>query len=334
MHFRFLGLAAFTAILCAVPSLGKAQTEYTGNGHYYELVTSTATWTNAKANAQLRTFMGMKGHLATITSQGEEDFMIATFGNNLREKHLGCESIANVWTWVTGEPFVYTNWAPGEPNGDGYMNFHGANALGTWNDIPAFVNTGYFVEYESPMELVLTRTVVAGDNSTKGTVVLGAPAAQTTTVNITDDSSLVTSVPSVTIIQGTTEKAFQIKVMAVNSTIVTHVRATWGPVVRNVALTLAPLVPTAMAFTPTSVTGGNAVSCRLVINGVAGPSGRIVSISDNSVFAVTPAQVTVPPGGTQVIFNIETLPVTAIKNVTVTAAVSAGTKTGTFRITP
>lgn len=44
----------------------------------------------------------------------------------------------NVWTWVTGEPFSYENWALREPNHQGgyehYGMYYEKNKDGTWND--------------------------------------------------------------------------------------------------------------------------------------------------------------------------------------------------------
>ena len=65
---------------------------------------------------------------------------------------------AGGWQWITGEPFVYTNWQHGEPNNSGgsennleiaSLNF---SPLGQWNDLdgqnpPAGWSNGYIVEY-------------------------------------------------------------------------------------------------------------------------------------------------------------------------------------------
>ena len=83
-----------------------------------------------------------------------------------------------------------------------------------------------------------------------------------------------------------------------------------------------------LAFTPSDLTGGTPTSCRVVINGVAGPGGRVLAIFDNSAYATTPSNVTVPPGATEVTFPIPTSAVSSIRVVTVTARVSAGEKTG------
>lgn len=306
----------------------------TANGNYYELVTAPLGWNAAKTAAENRTFMGVSGHLLTINTQAEQGFLVETYGQSMREKYTGGFEVGMVWQWVTGEPFTYSNWAPGEPNGGGVINFHGANNLGTWNDVPTFEILGYFVEYETGFSLSLNKSTVAGQNYVLGTVKLGAVRATNTVITTYDNSSLVTTPPSATITAGTTTKNFNIQVMAVNSPIQTTIFAKLGTIVMTQPLTLAPLVPTAMVFTPNPVTAGADSTARLVINGVAGPGGRVVAIFDNSFFSNVPSTVIVPPGASQVLFTIETFPVPSQQLVTITARVSAGEKTGILRINP
>lgn len=149
-----------------------------------------------------------------------------------------------------------------------------------------------------------------------------------------DDSSLVTTPATVTVPAGQLNKLFAIQVAAVNSPINATIYAKRGVVTQSTPLTLTPLIPTALAFEPSTVTGGNEVQCRVVINGVAGPSGRVIAVFDDSPFTTMPSTVIVPPGGTQVIFPITTTTVTSQKIVRLTARVSAGEKTGTFHINP
>lgn len=110
-----------------------------GNGHLYEvvLVSEGIDWQSAQ-NAALTA----GGYLATITSAAENAFVYSLASSNSSfwtpgrgETNLGPwlggfqpdgspEPDGN-WQWVTGEPFVYTNWDPGEPNNhfhDGYEN--------------------------------------------------------------------------------------------------------------------------------------------------------------------------------------------------------------------
>jgi hypothetical protein len=138
-----------------------------GNGHYYEAiyVPGEITWTNANAAA---TAMG--GYLATISSAQENAFVYSLVdddrywymgsrdpatgpGNDLNGPWLGgwqnysapdYSEPAGGWNWVTGEPFTYTNWHPGEPDNSGGVQ-----------DILVFYGNGFSVA---------DRTAMWGDN--------------------------------------------------------------------------------------------------------------------------------------------------------------------------
>ncbi|MEQ1935493.1 MAG: hypothetical protein ABL962_16660, partial [Fimbriimonadaceae bacterium] len=198
-----------------------------------------------------------------------------------------------------------------------------------------FWRTGFFkLAASAGFTFTLNKTSVAGENSVLGTITLDATRPTNTVFTTFDNSSLVNTPPTVTVSANTLTKNFQITVTAITSTVNTTVFAKLGSVTLSQPLTLTPLIPTALSFTPTQVTGGQSTSCRVVINGVAGPGGRDIAILDNSANANVPSLVTVPAGATSVTFNITTTTVTSLKIVTVTARVSAGEKTGTFRISP
>ena len=137
------------------------------NGHYYERVNARLPWNEAMAAAILHRYKGLGGHLATITSAEESAFLVAQFGSRLGATQLGGRQERNEadpalgWSWVTGEPWSYTNWAAApvqEPN-----DFEGLDedfleisprpaslVYAGWNDVPGDVGevTGYLVEYE------------------------------------------------------------------------------------------------------------------------------------------------------------------------------------------
>lgn len=222
---------------------------------------------------------------------------------------------------------------------------HGVSTDGTFDYISGVVldeATDKFraVIWKRPVETSLTftftlnKTSVAGQNSVQGTITLGETQTSPTVFSTYDNSSLVTTPATVTVPTSTLLKNFQITVVAVTSPINTLIYAKYGSVTQSKPLTLAPLIPTSVSCTPNPVTGGQTTTGRIVINGVAGPGGRTIAVFDNSPNATTPSTVVVPAGASQVTFPIPTTAVTSVKNVTITARVSAGEKTGTFRINP
>jgi hypothetical protein len=159
--------AALTVVAtCAAPVFATPIQWAAGNGHYYDvvLVADQVTWDAALDSAAGTILNGVPGHLATITSQAEQDFIVGHFGNAVRAKWLGgfqppgSIEPSDGWQWITGEPFVYSNWRIGEPNNSGgnenRLEFFTANfdPLGVWSDLngespPATFVNGYVVEF-------------------------------------------------------------------------------------------------------------------------------------------------------------------------------------------
>lgn len=123
---------------------------FSGNGHYYDALGSGMSWSQAKAAAEATPpFLGFTGHLATVTDLSENDFLKANFtgpgdaGTIWLGASQGPEANepAGDWVWVTGEPWTYTHWAPGEPNNDfgteNHLTMYGDSgaAPGFWNDL-------------------------------------------------------------------------------------------------------------------------------------------------------------------------------------------------------
>ncbi|MFN7140128.1 MAG: protein kinase domain-containing protein [Limisphaerales bacterium] len=109
------------------------------NGHTYILLTN-AIWIESEAIAN-----SLGGHLATIRSQAEQEWVFTTFSRYAgvnRMLWIGLNDAANEGTfvWTSGEPVVYSNWAVGEPNngkaGEHYVSMYDPrNAqAGKWND--------------------------------------------------------------------------------------------------------------------------------------------------------------------------------------------------------
>ena len=123
------------------------------NGHYYILTMTPGSWTAEEAQA-----VAMGGHVVSITSADEENFLINTFLDNsspvatkplwigLTDANNGLGS-RNYTNWTTGEAVSFTFWNDSsEPNNlnnnEDYvaLNWHysfGATTVkGTWDDVP------------------------------------------------------------------------------------------------------------------------------------------------------------------------------------------------------
>ena len=154
-------------------------------GHFYRFISRRGiSWTEAKAEASSDSMMyyGLRGYLATVTSQEENDFI------KLKTKGVGWIGATDIaqnyyWRWVTGPEGLqnngqgllfwiglgsqyasgvagtgpvagaYTNWNSGEPNDTGGTEFYAhitffpgnlANSY-KWNDLPNGGSTGDYV---------------------------------------------------------------------------------------------------------------------------------------------------------------------------------------------
>ncbi len=170
-----------SATVAIVAQEGTSSVVYSADtGHYYEYVANSGiSWSAARAAAQLRTFSGQSGYLATVPSAAVNALITSKIPGALNV-WLGGRAIANVggyarsWQWMNGPlagtefsrcstaigscDFVnsvgfYRNWAPNEPN-----NWQGTeesivtnwnSASGLWNDLAdsGSATSGYVVEY-------------------------------------------------------------------------------------------------------------------------------------------------------------------------------------------
>jgi hypothetical protein len=141
-----------------------------GNDHWYDVVYAPELpWASARIAALGMTYDGLQAHLATVTSQGELEFLdnqvvSMGFGEMYVGGYQNPENETDPqagWTWVNGEgafpgftsssPFA--NWNAGEPNdayGPGSEQWLGINWQGgAFNDEGNLANIwGYIVEYD------------------------------------------------------------------------------------------------------------------------------------------------------------------------------------------
>jgi hypothetical protein len=168
------------------------------DGRYFEVViASRISWPDAKAAAESRSHDGVQGHLATIGSPAEDEFI-----NGLRKQVVGdsgsefwvggyqtvCATAtpepACGWLWINGEPISptntaspYTNWQSGQPNNSTPVAREDFLAVGLggksgWNDEgdPTPI-AGYVVEYGDKVTVSATTCAESGGcNPTGGQI--------------------------------------------------------------------------------------------------------------------------------------------------------------------
>jgi hypothetical protein len=135
------------------------------NGHFYQPVTTGATYTAARAASLLTTFKGQQGYLVTITSADEDAFIFSNVPQSNIWFALTDEASEARWTIDAGPekgtlikinngqlngniPGQYNNWAPGEPNDSGNEDYAVTKWNGSqWNDLPNNFSNPYVIEY-------------------------------------------------------------------------------------------------------------------------------------------------------------------------------------------
>lgn len=120
-------------------------------GHKYELYNESMTWESAKLFCEKK-----GGHLVTISDEKENEFVNGMRCRNLSTDYqqsiwLGGSDAANegTWSWITGEPFTYSNWEPNEPNGGTSQNYLQMYSSGNWDDVQNEAGRFVVCEYDS-----------------------------------------------------------------------------------------------------------------------------------------------------------------------------------------
>lgn len=145
------------------------------NGHMYYVYKSETTWKKAKKLCESK-----GGHLATITSKGEQKFIESLF----KQRRDGVYYIgaydksytSTDWepAWITKERFSYSNWMEGEPTGRSGKAFYSAifeddfkwTASQDDADDSGYDCLGYICEWEVGMPTRINQTSASSSSVT------------------------------------------------------------------------------------------------------------------------------------------------------------------------
>ena len=143
-----------------------------GNDHYYEVIPGVSiypninafTWHHANTVAQSSNYNGLSGHLATVTSVGEWQFITSDLPGYVTDLWLGgyqssqdaVDPAGKNWTWVNDEgqfgvsnPSAFTAWHSDEPNDAASGEHHLLTWTNDdWNDANEGTTHGFIIEYE------------------------------------------------------------------------------------------------------------------------------------------------------------------------------------------
>ncbi|MBI4704423.1 MAG: hypothetical protein HY744_25250, partial [Deltaproteobacteria bacterium] len=130
---------------CKVECGGGDELEDPVSHHCYHFVPDAETWDAARAACQ-----AWGGDLVAITSAPELDFVHPLVDG---DTYIGASDIKveGVFTWVTGEPWSFANWEPGEPdNGDGNEDCVKMHSGLKWEDVDCASHNGALCERAPP----------------------------------------------------------------------------------------------------------------------------------------------------------------------------------------
>lgn len=119
---------------------------FTYNGHHYYISTQPAIWTTAKSKSR-----ELGGYLVSIADENENNFVKSILGNFNVWIGLSDADQENLWSWDSGEPFMYSKWAQTEPNNslgnENYVEYGFGDKK--WNDNSSTHSLRYIVEVPS-----------------------------------------------------------------------------------------------------------------------------------------------------------------------------------------
>jgi hypothetical protein len=190
------------------------------------------------------------------------------------------------------------------------------------NSLSVFLNQNTFRDYVGGVPLAVT-------------ISLASPApAGGLTMALSSNNAGMSFPASLTIPAGQSSATLAAKTTAVTAQSDVQLTATAGATTATNTVSVYPLL-SGSSFASNPARGGATLPAALNLNGNAPLSGAVIQLSsDTPGVASVPASVTVPPGLTQIAFNITTAAVAANTTIKITSNYAGASSTATLTITP
>jgi hypothetical protein len=184
--------------------------------------------------------------------------------------------------------------------------------------------------------LRLAPTAVQGGQLAAFAAYLNAPAgAGGVSVSVSSSSTYaVVGSSTINVAQGATAGNVAIHTLPVSSQESVTLTATLGSSSMQTTLTLNPAALTGIKLGSSSILGGSGTALAVYLNGAAGASGDVVSLSSSSTDVTVPSSVTVSQGSSAANVQIQSAAVSTQEQVTLSATMGSATLQTTVNLNP
>lgn len=119
-----------------------------GNCHAYRVIDTPNSWTGASNFAASQTYQTVSGHLATIDSANENEFVRSLLGTE--HYWLGGSLTSTGYTWMNLDSTSYTNWENPPTGAVGDALIMANNGL--WSTAVPSAQMPYIIEFDTPCQ--------------------------------------------------------------------------------------------------------------------------------------------------------------------------------------
>ena len=183
--------------------------------------------------------------------------------------------------------------------------------------------------------VAVTSSSVTGGSVAVLAITLSGPAPPAgASVSLSSSDAAFPVPASVVIRAGAAGGNLSVRTATVTASTSVTVTATYNGASKTAGVTVTPVTLTAIAVTPSSLTGGLRALLSVTLSGPAPSGGASVGLSSGNAAFPVPASVVIPAGKRSAALEVRTTTVNASTSVTVTATYNNTTKTAGVTVTP